>query len=265
MADMLGSMPIGWLFLVAPSVLWLAVALLVAARGAGFAGRLLRAFGWGMLAFPLALLTQYLVLQGRDLTTLGLPLGMAAVLTLVGPTEEFWKAAMVRWRCRPAPEFTGPRAALACGLAAAAGYAFFEHLFRFLNPETPVWLMTAKAVLGVTMHALVSALWAARLAPPASGAAGSGWLAGVALAGVVHGAYNVASFLPAWLGTPFWLTWALQATVDGLLLASFARRLSGLPLDPEPPVAALAEGPDACAPQGAGDRVDGPAVGGPQN
>jgi RsiW-degrading membrane proteinase PrsW (M82 family) len=241
-------MQLGWLFLLAPSVFWLAVALRVAAVGTGFAPVLLRAFGWGMLAFPLSLLTQTLVLQGRDLTTLGLPLGSLAVLVLVGPTEEFWKAALVAWRCRPAPEFTGPRAALACGLAAAAGYAFFEHLFRFLNPATPVWLMTGKAVLGVTMHTLVSALWAGRMAGPAGRLPGWGWLAGVALAGVVHGVYNVTSFLPAWLGSPLWLTWVLQASVDAALLAAFVRRLAG-----------------TCAGPASGARVDGPAEGGPRN
>ncbi len=250
-------MAIGWLFLVAPSLFWLAIALRVAARGANSVRLLLAAFGWGMLAFPLALLTQFLVLQGRDLTTLGLPLGSVAVLGLVGPTEEFWKAAAVRWRSVPAPAFTGPRAALACGLAAAAGYAFLEHFFRFLNPATPVWLMTAKSVLGVTMHTMVSALWAARLTPTPPTSRVPGWLLGVALAGVVHGAYNVTSFLPAWLATPFWSTWLLQASIDVALVAVFARRLAALPPDPEPA--------GTCTGQAAGATVDGPAEGGPQN
>lgn len=207
----------GWALLLLPAFFWLGVAVWQAAGAPDSTRRALAIFAWGALGFPLAFGLQWLVLHGSTLDDLPTWLGTLAVLGLVGPSEEVFKAAIARYR------FAGPRGfetsgeARMAGFAAAAGYTFLEHFGRFVTGHTPLPVLVFKATLGSTLHALASTIWSPGLLP------GGAWFERALAAGVVHGIYNLGAFLPDWTDQPQWLGLAVQAAVVVLLTPRLLR------------------------------------------
>ncbi len=197
-----------------------------------------RAFGWGCLAFLLSLMTQKLLFLGSAPASMSAPAGVLAVLLVVGPSEEFWKSLMA-FAVRPRAGFSTPRQSVMAGVAAAAGYAFFEHLGRFLDPATPVFVLVSKSFLGTSLHALLSIFWSLPAWDLDEPGGRTSWLWGVALAGVIHGLYNCGSFLPAWTGGTLWLATAPQVLIVACLLPCFLNRL---------PAPSVSEPPESTAP-----------------
>lgn len=256
----------GWILLLAPAAAGLALAAAADPADPERHRRALRAFAWGMAAFPVALAVQLILLGGYGPAALPLPLGLLAVFAVVGPSEEILKAAAAT-RLRPglsrtdppaagpgesAPSldpgpstldprpslssarepdrgFASPRAALLAGLGAASGYPFLEHFGRFTNPETPLFVMAGKATLGVALHLLLVPIWSQGMVSVSSESPRAAWLPGAVRAGLVHGLYNALSFLPAWTGAPLGLAYMFQSIVVGLLTLRFVRAWSGLP------------------------------------
>lgn len=211
------------LLLLLPAVFWLAVAIPFGTPGPGRGTRALKAFFFGMVAFPLAFFTQHLVLQGRYVSELPFIAGILMVMFVVGPSEELWKAIVVRLGFAKKTGFPSEGEALMAGMAAAVGYTIIEH--AFVRHGVPVFILAIKATFGVALHALSSPLWSLRMAGVEGRIHEWSWIRGALVAALAHGVYDAGAFMPSWSESPIWIALFVQVTIVLALLQLFFMRM----------------------------------------
>ena len=180
----------------APGLFWLWFFV----RGRAYRAKPMRllafAFFLGMLSTAPAAALEFAFLRnagieiGADLAT-----AAAAMLFVVGPAEELSKFLAVRLGPFRSLYFDEPRDGLVYAAAASLGFASLENLGYILSfgPE----VMVGRAPISTLAHVIFGSFWGYALGMQAQqGRVGGGlWLAaGLAVAAVVHGFFNILVF-----------------------------------------------------------------------
>lgn len=167
-------------------------------------------FGWGMLAVVPTAIIEWVLLDESHITptTLVIPenfgslaLGMVLV---VGPVEEVSKFAACWIGARRSRYFDEPMDGLVHALAASLGFATLENAFYMLSFGEAVILI--RGPLSTAAHIVFASVWAyalGRYILRPSIASIAALLVALAIAAVLHGAFNVTASLHPLLGLPF--------------------------------------------------------------
>lgn len=130
-----------------------------------------------------------------DESSAGLASVAAGMLFVVGPAEETCKFLAVRLFAFRSLYFDEPSDGLVYAAAASLGFASLENLFYVLEfgPE----VMIFRAPLSTLAHVIFGSFWGYALGRQAQERSGKGIvvLAGVGVAAVVHGLFNVTLFV----------------------------------------------------------------------
>ena len=154
------------------------------------------AFFLGMLFTLPAALLEFTFLDAADIRGVaGLAAAAAAMLFVVGPVEELSKFLAVRLGPYRSLYFDEPRDGLVYAVAASLGFASVENFVYILSfgPE----VMIVRAPVSTLAHVIFGSFWGLALGVQAQrGRRGGGvWLAaGLIVASVVHGAFNILVF-----------------------------------------------------------------------
>ena len=153
-------------------------------------------FFLGMLStIPAAVLELAFIGNTIDSPGAGLAAVASAMLFVVGPVEEFSKFLAVRLGPYRSLYFDEPRDGMVYAAAASLGFASLENLVYILNfgPE----VMLGRGLISTLAHVIFGSFWGYSLALQAQKGPLAPWpwlAAGLAVAAVVHGLFNVLVF-----------------------------------------------------------------------
>ncbi len=190
---------------IAPSVFWLWFFARMDVYRPGPRRLLVATFLLGGLSTIFAGVLEGVFVYGGDLDIEGASLASTAVamLLVVGPVEEVCKFAAVRFYAFRSLYFDEPLDGMVYGAAASLGFVTVENIgyVAAFGPE----VMIVRAPLSTLAHVIFGGLWGYSLGlHHRSGNKRRGLVvAGVGLAAVAHGLFNVVVFVMPWASVGF--------------------------------------------------------------